>query len=186
MISLPSSRATQATPHPTRRVSAQVHFQTPHGGKPRRHRPAIAEEEFAVCASDTISDVKRLARLRVEQMLGSDNIALYERSQMTESLVAHRGALSAKDACIACWWAHKAGVAGRIGHLGMRPGRLTGYYNRHFDKVVDAGRGSADDDLYPAVALAGTAAHPHRKLLWHHRHGGGSAGDGPETRVVDC
>ena len=66
----------------------------------------------------------------------------------------HKGALSAKDACVACWWAHKAGVAGRVGDLALRPGKQSSAYSRHFDKVVDPGKGSADDDLYVVRAPA--------------------------------
>ena len=66
----------------------------------------------------------------------------------------HKGALSAKDACIECWWAHKAGLAGRVIDLAFRPGRQTGAFSKHFDKVVDPGKGSADDDLYDVRAPA--------------------------------
>jgi hypothetical protein len=63
----------------------------------------------------------------------------------------HRGTLTATDACLLCWWAHKAGVKGVVAQVAMRPGhKNTGNYSRHFDKIVNPT--DHDDDLYVMTA----------------------------------
>lgn len=45
------------------------------------------------------------------------------------------GALSAKSACVLCWWAGKAGARGPVSEYGFRPNAPTGHYARHIDTV---------------------------------------------------
>ena len=57
-----------------------------------------------------------------------------------------KGNLTAKDACIMSWWACKSGVGGLVAELAMAPGKSSGNYAKHFDRVL--GAGVDDDDLY--------------------------------------
>ena len=57
-----------------------------------------------------------------------------------------KGNLTAKDACIMSWWACKSGVGGLVAQLAMAPGKSSGNYAKHFDRVL--GAGVEDDDLY--------------------------------------
>ena len=46
--------------------------------------------------------------------------------------------LNAKDFCIICYWAARAGAAGDCSVYGKAPGRQTGAYQRHLDKLLPA------------------------------------------------
>ncbi len=58
-----------------------------------------------------------------------------------------QGSLSAKHACILCWWASKAGIGGITSRLAVHPQRSSGQYSKHFDLVVGSGA-DAEDDFY--------------------------------------
>lgn len=45
------------------------------------------------------------------------------------------GSVSAKHACVLCWWAGKAGARGLVSDDGFRPNAPTGHYARHIDIV---------------------------------------------------
>ena len=47
------------------------------------------------------------------------------------------GKLSAKDACLLCYWAHRAGATERVGRIGFHPGAQSGQYQRHLDTVLE-------------------------------------------------
>ena len=47
------------------------------------------------------------------------------------------GKLHANDVCILSFWAARAGAAGRVRKVGMGPGKASGNYARHLDKVLD-------------------------------------------------
>lgn len=53
-----------------------------------------------------------------------------------------RGTLSAKQCCVLAHLASQAGAVGAVRSLGLRPGRQSGAYSHHFDKVVP---GSSND-----------------------------------------
>ena len=77
----------------------------------------------------------------------TEDMAQQELGNMIVDL-KHKGTLTAKDACILCWWAAKAGLKGLVADLAMRPDRPTGNFSKCFDRVMRKQAGGEDDDLY--------------------------------------
>ena len=48
----------------------------------------------------------------------------------------YKGRISAKDACLLCYWAHLSGAPDRVGKLGFPPNKASGAYQRHLDCVL--------------------------------------------------
>ena len=55
-----------------------------------------------------------------------------------------RGTLSAKQACVLAFWAHKAGAIGIVAKLAYSPDKQSGRFSRHFDAVVGCGPSALD------------------------------------------
>eukprot|EP00969_Alexandrium_andersonii_P136116 6022185-Alexandrium_andersonii.AAC.1 len=56
--------------------------------------------------------------------------------------------LSARNFCVLCWWAHKAGMAGSlVGEYAMRPGQSSGNYQRHLDRTM--GFDAVQNQMFP-------------------------------------
>ena len=49
----------------------------------------------------------------------------------------YQGKVSAKYACLLCYWAHRAGAPEAVGRLGFRPNAQSGQYQRHLDTVLE-------------------------------------------------
>ena len=78
------------------------------------------------------------------------------------------GKLTAKDACTLSWWIHKCGVEGVVAELGMQPGRSSGNYAKHFDRVIGASGPATADDLYIMKAPGYQRSTDSRVLREHH------------------
>jgi len=59
------------------------------------------------------------------------------------------GNISAKQACVLAYWAHKAGAGGKVAELAVRPDQQSGKYSCKFDRVV----GSIHDDRFVYVNM---------------------------------
>ena len=59
--------------------------------------------------------------------------------------------LSATQACLLAFWAHKADAVGDVSKLGIKPGHQPGYYSTRYDKVVGT---SPHDPLRYQVMVA--------------------------------
>ena len=57
-----------------------------------------------------------------------------------------QGILSAKRACLICFWAMKAGACGAVADLARPPGKQSGKYSLHFDRIC--GKPSAQNFHY--------------------------------------
>ena len=45
--------------------------------------------------------------------------------------------VSAKDGCLLCCWAHRAGADDKVGKIGFHPNAQSGKYQRHLDQTLD-------------------------------------------------
>ena len=48
------------------------------------------------------------------------------------------GKVSAREACLLCYWAHRSGAPDKVGKLGFPPNKPSGSYQRHLDCVLQA------------------------------------------------
>eukprot|EP00959_Pyramimonas_sp_CCMP1952_P157094 3285076-Pyramimonas_sp.AAC.1 len=67
------------------------------------------------------------------------NISAEEAGQHFADFVVslkQSGGISAKTACVLCYWASLGGCVGLAGRLGYRPDAQSGHFSRHFDTVV--------------------------------------------------
>ena len=46
------------------------------------------------------------------------------------------GKVSAREACLLCYWAHRSGAPDKVGKLGFPPNKPSGSYQRHLDCVL--------------------------------------------------
>ena len=44
--------------------------------------------------------------------------------------------MSAKDACTLCWWAERAGAAGPLKEIAVRPDSTGGHFSRKFQQAT--------------------------------------------------
>ena len=51
--------------------------------------------------------------------------------------LADESKISAKDVCVFCWYASKAGMSDDVRRIGFRPDAPSGHYQRHLDSVLD-------------------------------------------------
>ena len=51
--------------------------------------------------------------------------------------LADESKISAKDVCVLCWYASKAGMSDDVRRIGFRPDAPSGHYQRHLDSVLD-------------------------------------------------
>lgn len=58
-----------------------------------------------------------------------------------------KGMISARTACVLCYWAKRAGLKGDGAKLALSPGRTGGAHSEHFDKVTGI-REHMDSDFY--------------------------------------
>ena len=74
-------------------------------------------------------------------------------AELYESIVDLKlsGKVSATAACIIAYWAGRAGAAGPVKELGLKPGLQSGKYSLHFDQVTQMGVDSVGSYELPVV-----------------------------------
>ena len=62
-----------------------------------------------------------------------------------------KSTISARDACVLAFWASKAGAAGPVHKLALRPDAQTGKYSKKFDDVVGTDPRKGDVYMFPTA-----------------------------------